>query len=164
VVLSVGLDPDLLSTRNLVLQSAGYTVVPAYSAREAADRFREHDFDLVLLCQSIPTKEKDRLTLWIRASGSRVPLVSVARKLSEDDASGGVTVDSEPSALLWGIQEVLINAKNPAAQTATALDNRAVDAPQRKKLPKPSTRYEQQTQTAKERFASHARRGWTSAG
>ena len=31
LVLSVGLDPELLDTRNLVLQSAGYTVVAAFS-------------------------------------------------------------------------------------------------------------------------------------
>jgi DNA-binding response OmpR family regulator len=70
LVLSVGFDSQLLATRNLVLQSAGYTVVRAFSLKAAADCFQTLDFDLVLLCQSIPTKEKDRLVSWIRVSGS----------------------------------------------------------------------------------------------
>ena len=91
LVLSVGLDPELLITRNLVLQSAGYTVVAAFSPREAVDRLREGDFDLVLLCQSIPTEEKDHLALWIRrATGSCcIPVRSVSGILYERDAIRG---------------------------------------------------------------------------
>jgi hypothetical protein len=61
LILSIGQDAELLSIRNFVLQSAGYFVVPAYSLKEAADHFAGGDFDLVLLCQSIPIKDKDRL-------------------------------------------------------------------------------------------------------
>jgi len=159
VVLSVGLDPQLLTTRNLVLQSAGYTVVSAYSTKEAVDRFRGDDFDLVLLCQTVPVNEKDHLTLWIRASGSRIPVVSVSGRLCQDDVPAGVTVGSDPTALLWGIREVLINAANRVARTAMSRDKQDVAATQGKKSPRPSTGFEQQTKTTKARLVRLARTG-----
>lgn len=117
LILSIGLDPDLMVTRSLVLQSAGYLVVSAYSIKEAVGRFQEGDFDLVLLCQSISTIDHDRLTAWIRASGSRIPIVSVSPRLYQDDAFAGVTIGSEPAALLRGIREALINATIPEVRT-----------------------------------------------
>lgn len=119
LVLSIGLDVELLSTRNLVLQSAGYLVVPAYSLKEAVDRFQDGDFDLVLLCQSIPTKEKDRLTRWIRASGSRVPVLSVSASPRLRDGHKDETFGSDPNSLLEEIREALIGAETPATRAST---------------------------------------------
>ncbi len=149
VVLSVGRDPDLMVTRNLVLQSAGYLVIPGYSIKEAVDRFQAGDFDLVLLCQSIPTKDKNHLISWIRASGSRVPVVSVTSQFSQEDAPAGVTVGSDPAALLWGVREILINTANPNAQS---------DA-QGEKPPSLSTGYEPQTGTLDQHLVPLARTG-----
>jgi CheY-like chemotaxis protein len=124
VVLSVGMDTDLLSSRNLVLQSVGYSVVSAHSIKEAADRFQAADFDLVLLCQTIPTQERDRLTSWIRVSGSRTPVVCVAGRLGPIDAFSGVTVESDPHLLLMGIKEVLTTSAIPAASATAFRDQR----------------------------------------
>jgi DNA-binding response OmpR family regulator len=107
LVLSVGLDHELLDTRNLVLQSAGYTVVSARSIKEAVDRFQECDFDLVLLCRSIPTKDRERLSTWVRASGSRIPVVWVTGMIWQTNPLASVTVDGDPVALLVGIREAL---------------------------------------------------------
>lgn len=159
VVLSVGLDPGLLGTRNLILQSAGYIVVSAYSIREAVDRFQEGDFDLVLLCQSIPARERDNLSCWIRASGSRIPVVSVSGHSCQNDEFAGVTVGSEPGALLWGIREVLINAENSAARPTTHRDKQWETATQGKNPPTPSTGFDRITETTEERPVSLARRG-----
>lgn len=111
LVLSVGLDPEILGTRNIVLRSAGYTVIQAVSLKAAVDCFQALDFDVVLLCQSIPTQEKDRLTSWIRASGSRIPVVSVSEKLGQFDAFADATVASDPKVLLMGIREALAKAE-----------------------------------------------------
>jgi len=158
-VLSVGLDRDLLNSRNLVLHSAGYTVVSAYSIKEAVERFQASDFDLVLLCPSISAKDRDGLTWWIRATCPSTPVVSVTGNLYAGDVVAGVTVGSEPSALLWGIQEVLINAKNRAARTATTLGKHEFDAAQMKKPPRPSTGFERQARAANQNFASLSRTG-----
>ena len=152
LVLSVGLDAMLLSSRNFTLQSAGYFVVPAFSLKEAVDLFRNGDFDLVLLCQSIPAQERDRLTLWIRASGSRIPVVVVSGNLCERDAFTDATIDSESITLLTGIKEVLINA---------AAVHERQDAPTApgKKPSKSSRSHDQLSRVEKERSASFARAG-----
>lgn len=157
LVLSVSLDPELLDTRNLVLQSAGYTVVAAFSPREAVDRLREGDFDLVLLCQSIPTKDKDHLVLWLRASGSRIPVISISGFLYQRDAFADATVVSDPNVLLMAIREVLIIAAAPAVRTPASCEKGAGVLPQKempaapgKKPPKPSAANGQRTKTTKD--------------
>ncbi len=167
LVLSVGLDPHLLGTRNLVLQFAGYAVVPAFSIREAFDCLRAGDFDLVLLCQSIPADERDRLSLWIRASGSRAPVVSVSGKLRQSEPFAGVTVDGDPDALLMGIREVLFSAATPAVRTpaschkkdAGGLPPKEAAGAEGKRQPQSATGYERQGRTTNERTAPLAGTG-----
>jgi CheY-like chemotaxis protein len=144
LVLSVGLDPELLGSRNVVLQSVGYTVVRAYSLNAAMDCFQTFDFDAILLCQSIPANEKDRLTSWIRATGSRIPVVSVSSNLRQGDPFADATVDSDPEILLKGMSEVLTKAANRATWTpsschkkdAVVLPPNVFAAAQSKKTPK----------------------------
>jgi CheY-like chemotaxis protein len=111
VVLAVGTDPSLLKTRSLLLQSAGYMVESASSIKEAVDRFQSGDFDLVLLCHSVPRNDRDRLTGLIRASGSRTPIVSIAGNLGECDAFATATLEDGPSNFLAGIKNVLVKAE-----------------------------------------------------
>jgi CheY-like chemotaxis protein len=111
IVLAVGTDPSLLKTRSLVLQSAGYMVESASSVKEAVDRFQSGDFDLVLLCHSVPRKDRDRLTSLIRASGSLTPIVSIAGNLGECDAFATATLEDGPSNFLARIRDVLVKAE-----------------------------------------------------
>jgi DNA-binding response OmpR family regulator len=159
LVLSVGFDSQLLATRNLVLQSAGYTVVRAFSLKAAADCFQTLDFDLVLLCQSIPTKEKDRLVSWIRVSGSRIPVVSISEELCQKDGFACVTVGSEPDALLSVIRKALSNSAIPEARTATYRDKQEAAVASRNKPPGSSDGCEEQTKTTEEHFAPVAHAG-----
>jgi CheY-like chemotaxis protein len=111
IVLSVGLDLSLLRARGLVLESAGYLVESASTAKGAADRFQSGDFDLVLLCHSVPRKDRDHLTSLIRASGSRTPIVSIAGNLGECDAFANATLEDGPNNFLAGIRDVLVKAE-----------------------------------------------------
>ena len=117
IVLAVGLDPSLLETRSLVLQSAGYMVESASSVKEAVDRFQSGDFDLVLLCHSVPIKDRDHLTSLIRAFGSRTPIVSIAENLGECDAFANATLEDGPNTFLAGIRDVLAKAEKAPAWT-----------------------------------------------
>ena len=110
LVLAVGLDSPQLKTQNLVLQSAGYTVTTAASIKEAIDLFQSGDFDLILLCPSIASKDRDHLTCLIRASGSRIPVVSVAGTFGECDAFADATLEDGPNRFLADIKDVLIKA------------------------------------------------------
>ena len=115
IVLAVGFDPSLMTIRDLVLQSAGYAVVEASSLKEAVDHFQSGDFDLVLLCHSVPAGDRERLASLIRASGSRIPIVSIAGSFGECDAFSNATLEDGPNKFLAGIREVLIKAlKTPA--------------------------------------------------
>jgi DNA-binding response OmpR family regulator len=159
LVLSVGLDSKLLDTRKLVLQSAGYTVVRAFSLKAAVDCFQTFDFDIVLLCQSISTKEKGRLTSWIRASGSRIPVVSVSENLCEEDHLAGVTVGCEPDALLLNLRKALNNLAISVARTAMFQDKQELAAAPGQKPPGLSEGYEGRTKAIKEHFAYPAHAG-----
>jgi CheY-like chemotaxis protein len=111
IVLCVGFDLSLLRARGLVLESAGYLVESVSTFKGAADRFQSGDFDLVLLCHSVPRKDRDRLTSLIRSSGSRTPIVSIAGNLGECDAFATATLEDGPNNFLAGIKDVLVKAE-----------------------------------------------------
>src|ERR1039457_3248853 len=121
LVLAVGLDSLSLEIRNSLLQSAGYIAVSALSLKEAANQFLNGDFDLVLLDNSLTTKDRDRITSLIRVSGSRTPVVSIASqtvapKNGHDDSFVDATFDEHPDNLLRGIRGVLVKtATSPTA-------------------------------------------------
>ncbi len=66
VILSVGYDPLLSNTRGRVLGTGGYTVVPAVSLQLAVSEFLQRDFDLVILCHSIPIGDRECLAYLFR--------------------------------------------------------------------------------------------------
>jgi CheY-like chemotaxis protein len=105
-----------LRARGLVLESAGYLVESASTLKGAADRFQSGDFDLVLLCHSVPRKDRDRLTSLIRSSRSRTPIISIAGNLGECDAFATATLEDGPNNFLAGIKDVLVKAEktNPS--------------------------------------------------
>ena len=115
VVLAVGFDLSLMRTRTLVLQSAGYIVESASTLKEAVDRFQAGDFDLVLLCHSIPMKDRDRLTCLIRATGALTPVVSIARNHGECPEFVNATLEDGPNKFLAVIGEELGKAARRAA-------------------------------------------------
>jgi CheY-like chemotaxis protein len=116
IVLAIGFDSSLMMIRNLVLRSAGHAVVEASSLNEAVDQFQSGDFDLVLLCHSVPATERERLTRLIRASGSSTPIVSVAGSLGECDAFANATLEDGPNKFDAGIRDALVRAaRTPAA-------------------------------------------------
>jgi len=110
LVLSIGVKSSILEARNLILQSAGYTVVSALSISEAVERFQAGDFDLVILGSFIPAKDREWLACLIRASGSRTPIISVSEKLGQCDAVVNATLEDDPNTFLDRIREVLSRA------------------------------------------------------
>jgi DNA-binding response OmpR family regulator len=87
----------LSEARISILRIAGYLVESASSIGEAIDLFREGDFDLVVLCHSIPAQEGDSFIRLIRASGSSVPIVCVA-PISDcrPETSADLIIDGRP--------------------------------------------------------------------
>jgi len=60
LVLCTGVDPVLLKTRQLILESAGHTVVPASDEREIKIICSKQKFDVAVIGQSIPPRIKAR--------------------------------------------------------------------------------------------------------
>ena len=108
LVLAVGQDPMVLSSRCSILRSAGYLVRSSSSIGEAIDVFEDLDLDLVLLCHSIPVQDRDRLTRVIRSTGSHIPIYTVASAASDFEVgrADGI-VSSRPEALITELDAVL---------------------------------------------------------
>ncbi|HKU28443.1 MAG TPA: hypothetical protein VJQ54_23445, partial [Candidatus Sulfotelmatobacter sp.] len=108
LILNVGNDAALLRSRTLLLQSRAYTVVSAYSIDDAMSRFREGDFDLVVLCHSIAPDETKQLICRVRDSGSATPVICVAAfSQSHPDPFATLTIGNSPDELFRAIDVAL---------------------------------------------------------
>jgi CheY-like chemotaxis protein len=116
LILSIGSDARVLDTRELILRSAGYSVVSTTSIKEAVYLFKDGEFDVVVLCHTLPTKDCERLTGAVRASGSRILIVCVsAATFDEHNAFADATLDKNPAAFLRAIEELLRSHAQPRA-------------------------------------------------
>jgi DNA-binding response OmpR family regulator len=110
VALAVGRDPLLLQTRSQVLRSAGYTVVTALSLDQSLKEFRGGDFDLVILCHSIPQPERELFTNAVHSHSPKTPVIVISATLSSMDRFADAMVENEPAVLLQEIPRVLHRA------------------------------------------------------
>ena len=104
-ILAVGWDPIVLSSRCSVLRYAGYIVRWASSIDETVEGLSETDFELVLLCHSIPVQDRDRVIEIIRSANPQIPIYSVA-SASSDSGAGLVDgiISSRPEDLLKALR------------------------------------------------------------
>jgi CheY-like chemotaxis protein len=106
-ILSFGLDPLILYAREAVLRSEGYIVVSATSVKEAIHLFQDGDFDLMILGNTLPAEDRERLTCLIRASGSRIPIASISSTPWERSVFPEATIPENPVELVAGIRRLL---------------------------------------------------------
>jgi hypothetical protein len=79
-------------------------VVPAFTPRQAIDEFVRGDFDLVLLCHSIPEDTRERLVDVLRKHTSRTPIISVASFEGQFDGFADATIANDPN--LAGLRKI----------------------------------------------------------
>jgi DNA-binding response OmpR family regulator len=103
----VGRDRVLLETRGQVLRAAGYIVVSSSYPEQAVSQFRMSDFDIVLLCHSIPPNDRESLSRQIREHTARTSVVSVAAYLGQLDTFSDATIPSDPEELIKGMNELI---------------------------------------------------------
>jgi DNA-binding response OmpR family regulator len=77
-ILSVSYDPNLLFTRQLILEQAGYQVTSALGFTKALAYCKNSSFNLLILGHSIPHSDKCALVESFRASCS-APIVLLLR-------------------------------------------------------------------------------------
>ena len=107
VSLSVGKDPVLLETRNEVLRSNGYTVTSSLSSADAVRLFVAGDFDLVILCHSIPKWERQALANAVHDHSPKTPVVVVSAGFPTPEPPADATIESGPEQLLQELPRLL---------------------------------------------------------
>jgi CheY-like chemotaxis protein len=108
-ILSVSYDQALLTTRQLILESAGFIVSSAFGFAEALEICKtRHDFDLILMGHSMPQKDKMALLAALRPK-CQAPLLSILRHGDSPISQADYSVDSAdgPAVLLEAVKAAL---------------------------------------------------------
>lgn len=115
-ILSIGTDSDLLSTRNLVLRKAGYSVAGATDLSRAIDLLRRVWFDLVIVCHAIPKKQREQTVEKIKDVQPRTSVIALQATGETLDVPVDAMIESfNPEHLLESIADVLKHPSRVAA-------------------------------------------------
>jgi len=114
--LHFGTDVILLSTRTQVLRLAGFMVVPVSGLAEAKELRRAGDFDLVLMCHSVPAELRRSMVDFVRLHRPSVPVVLIAPAYESEDSVDAI-INTEPDKLIIALPEIL-NASRSRPGTA----------------------------------------------
>jgi CheY-like chemotaxis protein len=108
-ILSVSYDPVLLSTRQLLLESCGYSVTSAEGFIEALDHCRRGGYDLLIIGHSIPHADKRAIVQ--EASRHRPSPILALLRQNEPELEGATeSVDAtRPELLLSCVNRLLAN-------------------------------------------------------
>ena len=114
-ILSISYDLSLLTTRQMLLEAAGYVVTSALGFAEAMEICKKrHDFDLILMGHSMPQKDKSLLLAALRPECS-APVISILRHGDSPPAETSFYVDSQdgPRTLLQTVRAALERDSSP---------------------------------------------------
>lgn len=110
-VLHVCCDPVLLfDVRKLLLdhaQDVRYIVTAADSYKAFQKEFLHGDFDMVLLCTSIPDLERRKMASLVRRRSPSTPVIVFSEKPASHYDFGTVTIDPRAESLLSALTETL---------------------------------------------------------
>jgi CheY-like chemotaxis protein len=116
LILSAGRDADLLKRRNAALTEQGYKVAAASSSCEVVDKLLNGDFDVVLLCHTIPEEDRQRLARIIASYSPSTPVVFISVTERTEGELGAQMVSCRPDQLLHTLAHSLLTPPiNPQA-------------------------------------------------
>lgn len=112
MVLCIENEPTLLATRKLVLQSAGFGVLTAGSAREALEVFSRERVDVVVLDYQLPEMNGSALALHMKQLKPRVPILMLSAQMflpegALDAVDAFITKGEGPQKMLKAITLLL---------------------------------------------------------
>jgi len=99
-ILSVGNNPTLMSSRTLILRSAGYAVEEAYTVSKAITLVEADSIDAVLICHTIPKDGRQILITVVREKRRLMPVLCIRSYAYETAPRTCIAVDNDPEALL----------------------------------------------------------------
>lgn len=118
-ILCAGRDRPLLFTRARVLEEAGYIVTSTSTSAETIETFFSGDFDIVILCHSIPLEERQRVATLVHMHSPSTPVIALADMASRRYDFGDLTVDSDADTLLRSVPLALNMAAERKPPTHT---------------------------------------------
>src|SRR5438270_13831639 len=105
-ILCISNDAALLATRRMLLEQAGFDVIPAFGFAEAMEICNKVSaFDLILMGQTIPPKDKRALIATLRDMGCNAPILSI--RLGDEPVSDiDFSIESQagPVALIEAVK------------------------------------------------------------
>ena len=107
-ILSISYDPQLLLTRQMLLQAMGHEVVSAEGFAEALEQCENiHDFDLIVLGHTVPHKDKEALIRHCKAQGSS-SLLALLRPHEPPLDDGTTSVESgDPRGFIEAVRKLV---------------------------------------------------------
>lgn len=115
LVLSTGVDPVLMKTRQLLLENAGHTVVPASGEREIKAVCGMQKFDVAVIGQSISSKAKTRVLDLVREQCPEVRILELTLPYASkalEDADAWLEMPSDPQELAEVVNSLAMRKKN----------------------------------------------------
>ena len=111
-ILSVELDPILLSMRTLLLQSAGYSVCAVTSCQQALAELGSQFFDVLIISHTVPDSDQQRLLKAAKRARPLMPVLVLETSIgsqSEQLGPGIRRVDShQPDKVLDTVGEIMM--------------------------------------------------------
>jgi DNA-binding NarL/FixJ family response regulator len=110
-VISVGANAELVQLRNFVLQEAGFHVISTVDEGEALSRIERRECGVLVMCYSLPSEVKKKLTEALRSCCPDSRIVAIANKQIEEPLLA--------DAFVYGVEgpEALIEAVRGATET-----------------------------------------------
>jgi len=125
-ILCISNDAALLATRRMLLEQSGFTVVAAFGFAEAMGHCStDASFDLVLMGQTLPPKDKKSLIATMREMDCKAPVLSIRLHGDEPLPEVDYTIESQagPVALIEAVKAALGVAKG--ATSARSISHRS---------------------------------------
>ena len=107
LVLCTGVDPVLMKTRQLILENAGHTVVPASDEHEAV--CGRQKFDVAVIGQNIPARVKTRVLDLVREHCPEAKILELTLPYASkalQDADAWLEMPSEPEELAKAVNSL----------------------------------------------------------
>jgi DNA-binding NtrC family response regulator len=119
VILSAGRDSQIALKRSEALKTFGYHTVTASTASEVINKLFNGDFDVVILCNSLPDAERRKLAGIVKSYSPSTPVIIVADTAGAQYDYGSQTASGAPADLAAAIEKAFSKKNNyRAAKTA----------------------------------------------
>src|SRR5947209_19111602 len=125
-ILAYGEDTLVISTRAMILRRAGYEVVHTTSAPDLVPLLRGIHFDLLLIGDSLRTKENVRIVQRVREQFPALMIAMVQDEKEERDPWSTAFVTSTPEQMLNSIGLLLEGNRKPIAGNVSAHNPRVM--------------------------------------